>query len=252
MPRDVAVSHCRTKSTGTTPRRCRCGDCCHVPPSSVLPAAPSALRTAPGRSVRRRKARSSSNLGKIRSDQSGAVLLAPLPQERKCAIEGGGKAGAAGFGRPCRAPAAEIRIRHSPAPVQIAHAHCPLRARHPAEHGTILRLCACFGIEAHIIEPSGFPTTDRAFRRAGMDYLDALTIARHRSWRDFENWRQDNSRLALSCSPPGRRFPISTCATGRTTCCCSGANRPACRTRSTPQPTRVLSFLSAPGCARST
>ena len=37
----------------------------------------------------------------------------------------------------------------------------------PQNTGTILRLCACFGIEAHIIEPSGFPTTDRAFRRAG-------------------------------------------------------------------------------------
>jgi hypothetical protein len=37
--------------------------------------------------------------------------------------------------------------------------------------GTILRTCACLGAEAHIIEPAGFPVTDRAFRRAGMDYL---------------------------------------------------------------------------------
>ena len=200
MPRDVAVSHCRSKSTGTTPRRCRCGDCCHVPPSSVLPAAPSALRTAPGRSVRRRKARSSSNLGEIRSDQSGAVLLAPLPRERKCAIEGGGKAGAAGFGRPCRAQprpenhAAGTRRHRS----ESAHAHCPLPARHPAKHGNYFAACACFGIEAHIIEPAGFPTTDRAFRRAGMDYLDAVTIVRHRRWRDFEAWRQETrGRLVL-------------------------------------------------------
>ena len=42
----------------------------------------------------------------------------------------------------------------------------------PQNTGTILRLCACLGIEAHIIEPSRFPVTDRAFRRAGMDYLD--------------------------------------------------------------------------------
>ena len=59
----------------------------------------------------------------------------------------------------------------------------------PQNAGTILRLCACFGIEAHIIEPSGFPTTDRAFRRAGMDYLDAVEIVRHRSWHDFASWR---------------------------------------------------------------
>src|SRR6478752_4346443 len=42
----------------------------------------------------------------------------------------------------------------------------------PQNTGTILRLCACLGVEAHIIEPAGFPVTDRAFRRAGMDYLD--------------------------------------------------------------------------------
>jgi tRNA (cytidine/uridine-2'-O-)-methyltransferase len=59
----------------------------------------------------------------------------------------------------------------------------------PQNTGTILRLCACFGIEAHIIEPSGFPTTDRAFRRAGMDYLDAVAIVSHRSWQDFAAWR---------------------------------------------------------------
>jgi tRNA (cytidine/uridine-2'-O-)-methyltransferase len=58
----------------------------------------------------------------------------------------------------------------------------------PQNTGTILRLCACLGLEAHIIEPSGFPTTDRAFRRAGMDYLDAVTIVRHRSWQDFAAW----------------------------------------------------------------
>jgi tRNA (cytidine/uridine-2'-O-)-methyltransferase len=68
----------------------------------------------------------------------------------------------------------------------------------PQNAGTILRLCACFGIEAHIIEPSGFPTTDRAFRRAGMDYLDAVEIGRHRSWRDFDTWRnRQGHRLIL-------------------------------------------------------
>ena len=49
----------------------------------------------------------------------------------------------------------------------------------PQNTGTILRLCACLGVEAHIIEPAGFPISDRAFRRAGMDYLDQVTIERH-------------------------------------------------------------------------
>jgi tRNA (cytidine/uridine-2'-O-)-methyltransferase len=59
----------------------------------------------------------------------------------------------------------------------------------PQNTGTVLRLCACLSVEAHIIEPAGFPTSDRAFRRAGMDYLDAVTIVRHSAWRDFEAWR---------------------------------------------------------------
>jgi tRNA (cytidine/uridine-2'-O-)-methyltransferase len=36
--------------------------------------------------------------------------------------------------------------------------------------GTILRTAACFGVPAHIIEPCGFPFSDQALRRAGMDY----------------------------------------------------------------------------------
>jgi tRNA (cytidine/uridine-2'-O-)-methyltransferase len=68
----------------------------------------------------------------------------------------------------------------------------------PQNTGAILRLCACLGIAAHIIEPAGFPVTDRAFRRAGMDYLDAVAIVRHRSWQDFEAWRRGaGHRLVL-------------------------------------------------------
>jgi tRNA (cytidine/uridine-2'-O-)-methyltransferase len=64
--------------------------------------------------------------------------------------------------------------------------------------GTILRLCACLGVEAHIIGPAGFPVSDRAFRRAGMDYLDAVTVVRHVSFAAFEDWRKDHSlRLVL-------------------------------------------------------
>jgi tRNA (cytidine/uridine-2'-O-)-methyltransferase len=59
----------------------------------------------------------------------------------------------------------------------------------PQNTGTILRLAACLGVEAHLIEPAGFPTSDRAFRRAGMDYLDQVTLVRHASWAVFEDWR---------------------------------------------------------------
>ena len=44
----------------------------------------------------------------------------------------------------------------------------------PQNTGTILRLAACLGLAVDIVEPAGFPVTDRAFRRAGMDYLDRV------------------------------------------------------------------------------
>jgi tRNA (cytidine/uridine-2'-O-)-methyltransferase len=68
----------------------------------------------------------------------------------------------------------------------------------PQNTGTILRLCACLDIEAHLIAPAGFPLSDRAFRRAGMDYLDAVAIVRHASWPAFRTWQQGRGhRLVL-------------------------------------------------------
>ena len=68
----------------------------------------------------------------------------------------------------------------------------------PPNTGTILRLCACLDVRAHIIEPAGFAVSDRNFRRAGMDYLEQLTWMRHDSWAKFEQWRrQAGYRLLL-------------------------------------------------------
>src|SRR5437899_1371237 len=68
----------------------------------------------------------------------------------------------------------------------------------PQNTGTMLRLAACLGLEVHLIEPAGFPTTDRAFRRAGMDYLDQVALLRHASFEAFEGWRaREHARLIL-------------------------------------------------------
>jgi tRNA (cytidine/uridine-2'-O-)-methyltransferase len=68
----------------------------------------------------------------------------------------------------------------------------------PPNTGTILRLCACLNVTAHIIEPAGFAVSDRAFRRAGMDYLDQVTLIRHDRWESFEQWRRNSGyRLLL-------------------------------------------------------
>jgi tRNA (cytidine/uridine-2'-O-)-methyltransferase len=68
----------------------------------------------------------------------------------------------------------------------------------PQNTGTILRLCACLDMAAHIIEPAGFPFSDRLFRRAGMDYLDHVSVTRHDSWSKFQDWRTSQGyRLLL-------------------------------------------------------
>ncbi|WP_246149291.1 tRNA (cytidine(34)-2'-O)-methyltransferase [Skermanella pratensis] len=48
-----------------------------------------------------------------------------------------------------------------------------------------MRLAACLGVPLDIIEPCGFILDDRRLRRAGMDYIDHLDLARHASWEKF-------------------------------------------------------------------
>jgi tRNA (cytidine/uridine-2'-O-)-methyltransferase len=77
----------------------------------------------------------------------------------------------------------------------------------PQNTGTILRLAACLGLPVDIIEPAGFPVTDRAFRRAGMDYLDRVSITRHGSFSDFEDWRRrEGLKLVLLTTAAERSY----------------------------------------------
>jgi tRNA (cytidine/uridine-2'-O-)-methyltransferase len=78
----------------------------------------------------------------------------------------------------------------------------------PQNAGTILRLCACLGVTAHLIEPAGFPISDKNFRRAGMDYLDQIDIRRHIGWTDFEIWRKSTgARLILATTRGATPYP---------------------------------------------
>ncbi len=68
----------------------------------------------------------------------------------------------------------------------------------PGNTGSILRLAACLGITVDIIGPAGFDLSDRALKRAGMDYLEFAALRRHDDWNAFETWRQGRShRLVL-------------------------------------------------------
>jgi tRNA (cytidine/uridine-2'-O-)-methyltransferase len=55
----------------------------------------------------------------------------------------------------------------------------------PQNTGAILRLGACCGVPVDLIEPFGFLWEDRRLKRAGLDYLDSVALARHSSWAKF-------------------------------------------------------------------
>lgn len=55
----------------------------------------------------------------------------------------------------------------------------------PQNAGTILRLAACLGVAVDVIGPAGFDFSDRNLRRAGLDYLNHVEIARHLSFEAF-------------------------------------------------------------------
>ena len=63
--------------------------------------------------------------------------------------------------------------------------------------GTILRMAACLGVSVDIIEPAGFDMSDRALRRAGMDYLEMAALARHVDFAAFENSRKGEARRLI-------------------------------------------------------
>lgn len=68
----------------------------------------------------------------------------------------------------------------------------------PQNLGANLRLAACLGVAVDIIEPCGFPLTDKALRRTAMDYGENVEIVRHDGWSAFRESRQAQaSRLIL-------------------------------------------------------
>jgi tRNA (cytidine/uridine-2'-O-)-methyltransferase len=69
----------------------------------------------------------------------------------------------------------------------------------PQNAGTLMRMAACLGVPLEIVEPAGFDVSDRHLRRSGLDYLDHVTITRHRSFAAFEAWRGEaGARLVLA------------------------------------------------------
>ena len=66
--------------------------------------------------------------------------------------------------------------------------------------GTILRMAACLGLAVDLIEPAGFDISDRALKRAGMDYLEMAALTRHVDFDRFEDWRRGEGRRLVLLS----------------------------------------------------
>lgn len=74
--------------------------------------------------------------------------------------------------------------------------------------GTILRLAACMGLGVDLIEPMGFPWSDRALARAGMDYAGAVAVTRHADWAAFV--AQAPGRIVLATTTGAIPLPAAT------------------------------------------
>lgn len=59
----------------------------------------------------------------------------------------------------------------------------------PSNTGNIGRTCAATGARLHLIEPLGFSLSEKAIKRAGMDYWKELDVTRY---LDFEEFLEKN------------------------------------------------------------
>ncbi len=72
----------------------------------------------------------------------------------------------------------------------------------PMNTGNIARTCACTGAHLHLVKPLGFDISDKAVKRAGLDYWHLVDISVYESIEDlFARRRIDNLWLATTKAP---------------------------------------------------
>ena len=55
----------------------------------------------------------------------------------------------------------------------------------PQNTGNIARTCAATGTKLHLVHPLGFDVSEKAVKRAGLDYWDKVEIEEHKSFEEF-------------------------------------------------------------------
>jgi len=78
----------------------------------------------------------------------------------------------------------------------------------PPNTGNAIRLCANTGAELHLVEPLGFDFTDKALRRAGLDYHETARVVRHPDWAACQSALAGRRLFAITTK--GSASPYST------------------------------------------
>lgn len=68
----------------------------------------------------------------------------------------------------------------------------------PQNTGNIARTCAALGATLHLVHPLGFDISEKAVRRAGLDYWDKLNIVEYENLQDFKNKIKSDKIYLLS------------------------------------------------------
>ena len=71
----------------------------------------------------------------------------------------------------------------------------------PNNTGNIGRTCVAVGAALHLIRPLGFSTSEKACRRAGLDYWPRLNVREHDNWEAY---------LKDTAAPTAQRWLFST------------------------------------------
>ena len=75
----------------------------------------------------------------------------------------------------------------------------------PANTGNIGRTCVATGTALHLIRPLGFDISDKAVRRAGMDYWKALELYVYEDFNDFVS-KNPNARIYMATTKAKKAY----------------------------------------------
>lgn len=75
----------------------------------------------------------------------------------------------------------------------------------PANTGNIGRTCVATGTALHLIKPLGFDISDKAVRRAGMDYWKDLALYVYEDFNDFVS-KNPNARIYMATTKAKKAY----------------------------------------------